>query len=146
MRVSEVLVADIDTRLFDAYANGWTFGLILAIALFIFAAVQIRAWYHDQSGPADDDETFLLALHDSRREGVVTPDEFRSIQSKLSVGSPAPAASPNAPDTNDAVSSEEAAAEAPPRPTPSEPNRTAEPPDSMRKQNTTAMPSGEPPA
>ena len=142
MALFGLTLGDIDTRLFDAYANGWTFGLILATVLFIFAAVQIRAWYHDQSGPADDDETFLLALHDSRREGVVSHEEFRSIQSKLSTRSSAPVASSDAAGTlNETLVSSDAEAA-----TLSEPDPMAEPSGSMRNQDTTNEPRGEPPA
>lgn len=66
---------------------GWmalaSFGVLVAFFVGAAAVMKIHAWYRDSDGPADGDEMFLLALHDSQREGVVSPDEFRSIQSTL---------------------------------------------------------------
>ena len=58
-------------------------GVGIAVVVGVFTVVKIHAWYHESDGPADGDEGFLLALRDSQREGAVSDDEFRSIQSKL---------------------------------------------------------------
>ena len=65
----------------------WTglllFGLIVAFALLTMTVVRLREWFRDGDGPADDDDAFLAALLDSQREGVVSREEFRSIQGEV---------------------------------------------------------------
>lgn len=65
----------------------WTgllvFGLIVAFGLLGLSTVRLRSWFRDSDGPADDDDAFLSAMHDSRRQGVVSREEFRSIHGEM---------------------------------------------------------------
>lgn len=65
----------------------WTIYGILGLAVAIFVGVvawyQIRAWCWDGDDPADEAGAFLTALRDSTREGDVTDEEYRSIQSRV---------------------------------------------------------------
>ena len=65
----------------------WTglcvFGLIVAFGLLGLTTVRLRSWFRDGDGPADDADTFLTAMLDSQRQGVVSPEEFRSIHGEM---------------------------------------------------------------
>lgn len=58
-------------------------GLAVAIVLLVWSWFQIRAWCWDGDDPAADAGAFLTALRESAREGDVSKEEFRSIQSRL---------------------------------------------------------------
>ena len=93
----------------------WTglcvFGLIVAFGLLGLTTVRLRSWFRDGDGPADDADTFLSAMLDSQRQGVVSPEEFRSIHGEMvrrrpgsssdsGPASPAVADSPDGPGRN----------------------------------------------
>ena len=58
-------------------------GLTVAIVVLVWSWYQIRAWCWDGDDPAADAGAFLTALRESTREGDVSKEEFRSIQSRL---------------------------------------------------------------
>ena len=61
----------------------WIIGVAFAITILTWAALKIRSLFLDDEGPAGDVGEFLGRLQDSQLEGDVTPEEFRSIQSRL---------------------------------------------------------------
>lgn len=58
-------------------------GVTVAITVLVWTWYQIRAWYWDGDDPAADAGAFLTALRESAREGDVSEEEYRSIQSRL---------------------------------------------------------------
>lgn len=58
-------------------------GVTVAITTLIWTWYQIRAWYWDGDDPAADAGAFLSAIRESTREGELSDEEYRSIQSRL---------------------------------------------------------------
>ncbi len=64
-----------------ALTNGVT---LLLVGLLIWSAFKFRAWYREDTGPADDPHELLLLFKDIRRQGDLTDEEYRSIRGRLS--------------------------------------------------------------
>ena len=65
-------------------------GVAFAITILTWIGLKIRSLFLEDEGPTGDVSEFLGQLSESRLEGDVTPEEFRSIQRRLleqSIGS-----------------------------------------------------------
>lgn len=77
-------------------------GTVLAVAVLVWLCLRVRAWFHEDDGPADSAHEMLAQYRDLQRQGVLTDEEFRSIKRRLAgeivrpSGSGSPAAVPPA--------------------------------------------------
>lgn len=61
-----------------------SYGLTALLLLILcWAAVKMRSWYRDDSGPAADVEDLLVQFRDLHRRGHISESEFRSIKGQL---------------------------------------------------------------
>ena len=58
-------------------------GVAFAIAILLWVALKVRSLFQEDEGPAGDVGDFLGQLRESQSEGVLSPEEFRSIQRRL---------------------------------------------------------------
>lgn len=49
----------------------------------VWSALKFRAWYHNDSGLAADEDEMLLQFRNLQRRGDLTAEEFRSIKGRL---------------------------------------------------------------
>jgi hypothetical protein len=63
-----------------ALSNGVT---LLLVGLLVWSAFKFRAWYREDTGPADDPHELLLLFKDMQRQGDLTDEEYRSIRGRL---------------------------------------------------------------
>ena len=66
-----------------ALTNGVT---VLLAALLVWSAFKLRAWYREDTGPADDRHELLVLFKDIQRQGDLTDEEYRSIRGRLTGG------------------------------------------------------------
>jgi len=60
----------------------------LAVAIFALAALVnvIRSWYRDDDDPADSTDEILDQMRELKRQGDLTDEEYRSIESRVTGG------------------------------------------------------------
>lgn len=58
-------------------------GLVIAVLGLAWAAHRLRAWYGEDTGPADGSQELLEHLRQLRGEGGLSEEEFRSIKRRL---------------------------------------------------------------
>ena len=61
---------------------GWV-GLLFAIAFLGWSVVRLRAWFRDDSDPADDSGRMLSEIREMYHEGDLSEEEYRSIKGRL---------------------------------------------------------------
>ena len=68
----------------------WTIAMIVvgvfAVCLGIWSIFQLRAWFREDSGRADDNLKMLTQFRDLHRQGGLSEDEYRLIKSRLVAG------------------------------------------------------------
>ena len=57
---------------------------ILLAGLLVWSAFRLRAWYREDTGPADDRHELLVLFKDMQQQGDLTDEEYRSIKGHLS--------------------------------------------------------------
>ena len=93
----------------------WTIAMIVvgvfAVCLGIWSIFQLRAWFREDSGRADDNLKMLTQFRELHRQGGISEDEYRLIKGRLVAGhSPQSAAVKGSP------TSAETAEQTPPTP------------------------------
>ncbi len=65
----------------------WTIAMIVvsvfAVCLGLWSLFQLRAWFREDAGHADDNLKLLTQFRDLHREGGLSEDEYRLIKSRL---------------------------------------------------------------
>ena len=65
----------------------WTIAMIVVatfvICLGVWSIFQLRAWFREDSGHADDNLKLLTQFRDLHREGGLSEDEYRLIKGRL---------------------------------------------------------------
>jgi hypothetical protein len=61
----------------------WGIGVAFAIVVLAWISLKIRSLFLEDEGPTGELGNFLGHLRESQSEGVLTPEEFRSIQRRL---------------------------------------------------------------
>ena len=63
----------------------WVIALVAA-CVGVWSIFQMRAWFREDSGRADDNLKMLTQFRDLHRQGGLSEDEYRLIKSRLVVG------------------------------------------------------------
>jgi hypothetical protein len=58
-------------------------GTVLAVAFLVWLFLRVRAWFHEDEGPADSAHEMLGQYREMQRQGVLTDEEFRFIKRRL---------------------------------------------------------------
>lgn len=58
-------------------------GLGFALVILAVAVHRIRRWYREDTGPADSSDEILERMADLHRQGQLSDEEFRSINSRF---------------------------------------------------------------
>ena len=61
----------------------WGIGVAFAIVVLTWISLKIRSLFLEDEGPTGELGNFLGQLRESQSEGVLTPEEYRSIQRRL---------------------------------------------------------------
>lgn len=61
----------------------WGIGVAFAIVVLAWISLKIRSLFLEDEGPTGEVGNFLGQLRESQSEGVLTPEEYRSIQRRL---------------------------------------------------------------
>jgi hypothetical protein len=61
----------------------WVAVTAVTLAVLIWAGLRIRAWFRDESGPAESHHEMLVQYRELQREGKLTEEEYRSIKRRL---------------------------------------------------------------
>ena len=61
----------------------WGIGVVFALVVLGWIAIKIRSLFLEDEGPTGELGNFLGQLRESQSEGVLTPEEYRSIQRRL---------------------------------------------------------------
>ncbi len=61
----------------------WGIGVAFAIVVLAWISLKIRSLFLEDEGPTGELGNFLGQLRESQSEGVLTPEEYRSIQRRL---------------------------------------------------------------
>jgi hypothetical protein len=68
----------------------WAVGLfvvaLVATCVGVWSIFQLRAWFREDSGRADDNLKMLTQFRDLHRQGGISADEYRLIKSRLVTG------------------------------------------------------------
>ncbi|HVV99926.1 MAG TPA: hypothetical protein VHB77_06285 [Planctomycetaceae bacterium] len=67
-------------------AGPWVLVTVVALTVLIWAGLRIRAWFHEESGPAEAMHEMLVQYRELQREGKLTEEEYRSIKRRLAPG------------------------------------------------------------
>ncbi len=59
---------------------------VFAVAIGVWFIFQIRAWFREDAGHADDNLKLLTQFRDLHREGGLSEDEYRLIKNRLVAG------------------------------------------------------------
>jgi hypothetical protein len=57
-----------------------------ALTVLIWGGLRIRAWFHEESGPAESMHEMLVQYRELQREGKLSEEEYRSIKRRLAPG------------------------------------------------------------
>ena len=68
----------------------WAIGLfvtaVVATCVGVWSIFQLRAWFREDAGRADDNLKMLTQFRDLHRQGGLSEDEYRLIKSRLVTG------------------------------------------------------------
>ena len=64
----------------------WVAVTAVALTVLIWGGLRIRAWFHEQTGPAEPLHEMLVQYRELQREGKLTEEEYRSIKRRLASG------------------------------------------------------------
>ena len=79
-----VLLADTQSQLREL--GPWVLVTVVALTVLIWAGLRIRAWFHEETGPAEALHEMLVQYRELHREGKLTEEEYRSIKRRLAPG------------------------------------------------------------
>ncbi|MBM4074396.1 MAG: hypothetical protein FJ267_01975 [Planctomycetes bacterium] len=68
-------------RLFDVLST--TSLVVVCIAILVWFVYRIQAWFHEDSGRAEDGLEMLTQFRDLQRQGELTDEEYRLIKSQV---------------------------------------------------------------